>query len=134
MKLAVMGGTGLIGSQVVKMLNAGGHEAVPQSPSTEGTCQRPGPARGAQRRRRSRQPDVLAHLRHVHPAALSPVLSISSLPAAKAGLWESSGGITRVTGRTAAGSLRIISKADRNGCAREPCPLLSSTVMRTWKW
>ncbi len=34
MKIAVIGGTGLIGSQVVKILNAGGHEAVPQSPST----------------------------------------------------------------------------------------------------
>ncbi|GAA3951608.1 SDR family oxidoreductase [Actinoplanes auranticolor] len=34
MKIAVIGGTGLIGSQVVKMLNAGGHEAVPHSPST----------------------------------------------------------------------------------------------------
>ena len=34
MKIAVMGGTGLIGSQVVKILNAGGHEAVPHSPST----------------------------------------------------------------------------------------------------
>jgi uncharacterized protein YbjT (DUF2867 family) len=34
MKIAVMGGTGLIGSQVVTILQAGGHEAVPQSPST----------------------------------------------------------------------------------------------------
>jgi uncharacterized protein YbjT (DUF2867 family) len=34
MKLAVIGGTGLIGSQVVKILNASGHEAEPQSPST----------------------------------------------------------------------------------------------------
>ena len=34
MKIAVIGGTGLIGSQVVKILNAGGHEAVPHSPST----------------------------------------------------------------------------------------------------
>ena len=34
MKIAVMGGTGLIGSQVVKILKAGGHEAVPHSPST----------------------------------------------------------------------------------------------------
>ena len=34
MKIAVIGGTGLIGSQVVTILNAGGHEAVPQSPST----------------------------------------------------------------------------------------------------
>ncbi|HYN93640.1 MAG TPA: SDR family oxidoreductase [Pilimelia sp.] len=34
MKIAVMGGTGLIGSQVVKILNAAGHEAVPHSPSS----------------------------------------------------------------------------------------------------
>jgi uncharacterized protein YbjT (DUF2867 family) len=34
MKIAVIGGTGLIGSQVVKILNASGHEAVPHSPST----------------------------------------------------------------------------------------------------
>ncbi|MER5913170.1 NAD(P)H-binding protein [Streptomyces sp. NPDC001982] len=34
MKFAVMGGTGLIGSQVVKKLNAAGHEAVPHSMST----------------------------------------------------------------------------------------------------
>ncbi|MGO4759816.1 NAD-dependent epimerase/dehydratase family protein, partial [Streptomyces sp. 2MCAF27] len=34
MKIAVMGGTGLIGSQVVKKLNAAGHEAVPLSKST----------------------------------------------------------------------------------------------------
>jgi uncharacterized protein YbjT (DUF2867 family) len=34
MKVAVIGGTGLIGSQVVKILNAGGHEAVPHSQST----------------------------------------------------------------------------------------------------
>ena len=34
MKIAVVGGTGLIGSQVVKILNASGHEAVPHSPST----------------------------------------------------------------------------------------------------
>ncbi|MFJ9030492.1 SDR family oxidoreductase [Streptomyces sp. NPDC102274] len=34
MKLAVIGGTGLIGSQVVKNLNAAGHEAVPHSHST----------------------------------------------------------------------------------------------------
>ena len=34
MKIAVIGGTGLIGSQVVKMLNAEGHEAVPSSPSS----------------------------------------------------------------------------------------------------
>jgi uncharacterized protein YbjT (DUF2867 family) len=33
-KIAVIGGTGLIGSQVVKILNASGHEAVPHSPST----------------------------------------------------------------------------------------------------
>jgi uncharacterized protein YbjT (DUF2867 family) len=34
MKIAVIGGTGLIGSQVVKILNASGHAAVPHSPST----------------------------------------------------------------------------------------------------
>ena len=34
MKIAVIGGTGLIGSQVVKILNAGGQQAVPHSPST----------------------------------------------------------------------------------------------------
>lgn len=34
MKLAVIGGTGLIGSQVVRILNASGYEAVPHSPST----------------------------------------------------------------------------------------------------
>ncbi|HEY3896481.1 MAG TPA: hypothetical protein VGL88_14075 [Pseudonocardiaceae bacterium] len=34
MKLAVIGGTGLIGSQVVQNLNAAGHEAVPHSLST----------------------------------------------------------------------------------------------------
>ena len=34
MKIAVIGGTGLIGSQVVKILNASGHQAVPHSPST----------------------------------------------------------------------------------------------------
>jgi uncharacterized protein YbjT (DUF2867 family) len=33
MKIAVLGGTGLIGSQVVKILQADGHEAVPLSPS-----------------------------------------------------------------------------------------------------
>jgi uncharacterized protein YbjT (DUF2867 family) len=32
--IAVIGGTGLIGSQVVKILNASGHEAVPHSPSS----------------------------------------------------------------------------------------------------
>jgi uncharacterized protein YbjT (DUF2867 family) len=34
MHIAVMGGTGLIGSQVVKLLAAAGHEAVPHSPSS----------------------------------------------------------------------------------------------------
>jgi len=34
MKIAVIGGTGLIGSQVVTILNTSGHEAVPHSPST----------------------------------------------------------------------------------------------------
>lgn len=34
MKIAVMGGTGLIGSQVVKILNDAGHEAAPHSPSS----------------------------------------------------------------------------------------------------
>ncbi|SCF01802.1 SDR family oxidoreductase [Micromonospora mirobrigensis] len=32
MKIAVLGGTGLTGSQVVKILQADGHEAVPLSP------------------------------------------------------------------------------------------------------
>ena len=34
MKLAVIGGTGLIGSQVVRKLNEAGHEAIPASQST----------------------------------------------------------------------------------------------------
>ncbi len=34
MKFAIIGGTGLIGSQVVRNLNEAGHEAVPHSPST----------------------------------------------------------------------------------------------------
>jgi uncharacterized protein YbjT (DUF2867 family) len=34
MKLVVIGGTGLIGSQVVKKLTAAGHEAVPAAPDT----------------------------------------------------------------------------------------------------
>jgi uncharacterized protein YbjT (DUF2867 family) len=34
MKFAVIGGTGLIGSQVVKNLNAAGHQAIPHSKST----------------------------------------------------------------------------------------------------
>jgi uncharacterized protein YbjT (DUF2867 family) len=34
MKVAVMGGTGLIGSQVVNILRESGHEAVPHSPSS----------------------------------------------------------------------------------------------------
>jgi uncharacterized protein YbjT (DUF2867 family) len=34
MKIAVIGGTGLVGSQVVKVLNANGHEAVPHSLSS----------------------------------------------------------------------------------------------------
>jgi uncharacterized protein YbjT (DUF2867 family) len=34
MKLVVIGGTGLIGSQVVRKLTAAGHEAVPAAPST----------------------------------------------------------------------------------------------------
>ncbi|MEU6574102.1 NAD(P)H-binding protein [Streptomyces sp. NPDC046805] len=34
MKIAVLGGTGFIGSQVVQKLNAAGHEAVPHSKST----------------------------------------------------------------------------------------------------
>jgi nucleoside-diphosphate-sugar epimerase len=34
MKIAVVGGTGRIGSQVVEILNASGHQAVPQSPTT----------------------------------------------------------------------------------------------------
>ena len=36
MKIAVFGGTGLIGSKVVGKLNAAGHEAVPHSQSTRG--------------------------------------------------------------------------------------------------
>jgi len=34
MKIAVIGGTGLIGSQVVSILNASGHQAVPYSPDS----------------------------------------------------------------------------------------------------
>ncbi|WP_410582113.1 SDR family oxidoreductase [Amycolatopsis sp. lyj-108] len=34
MKFAIIGGTGLIGSQVVRNLNEAGHQAVPHSPST----------------------------------------------------------------------------------------------------
>ncbi|MEU4161354.1 NAD(P)H-binding protein [Actinoplanes sp. NPDC026670] len=34
MKIAVIGGTGLIGSQVVRMLTGGGHDVLPLSPST----------------------------------------------------------------------------------------------------
>jgi uncharacterized protein YbjT (DUF2867 family) len=34
MRIAVIGGTGLIGSQVVRLLNARGHEAVPESPAS----------------------------------------------------------------------------------------------------
>jgi uncharacterized protein YbjT (DUF2867 family) len=34
MKIAVIGGTGLIGSRVVTILTKSGHEAVPHSPST----------------------------------------------------------------------------------------------------
>src|ERR1700754_4157221 len=34
MKIAVIGGSGLIGSQVVQILDAAGHEAVPSSPSS----------------------------------------------------------------------------------------------------
>jgi len=34
MRIAVLGGTGLIGSQVVGLLDAAGHDAVPHSPST----------------------------------------------------------------------------------------------------
>jgi uncharacterized protein YbjT (DUF2867 family) len=34
MKISAIGGTGLIGSQVVNILNASGHDAVPHAPST----------------------------------------------------------------------------------------------------
>ncbi|MGW7299021.1 SDR family oxidoreductase [Streptomyces sp. NPDC054829] len=34
MKIVVIGGTGLIGSQVIELLTANGHEAVPAAPST----------------------------------------------------------------------------------------------------
>ena len=34
MKIVVVGGTGLIGSQVCALLREGGHEAVPAAPST----------------------------------------------------------------------------------------------------
>ncbi len=34
MKIAVIGGTGLIGSRVVELLRAAGHQAAPHSPST----------------------------------------------------------------------------------------------------
>lgn len=34
MKIVVIGGTGLIGSQLVRLLNDRGHEAVPASPSS----------------------------------------------------------------------------------------------------
>jgi uncharacterized protein YbjT (DUF2867 family) len=34
MKLTVIGGTGLIGSQVVQKLTAAGHETVPAAPAT----------------------------------------------------------------------------------------------------
>jgi uncharacterized protein YbjT (DUF2867 family) len=34
MQIAVIGGTGLVGSQVVSILNASGHEAVPYSPDS----------------------------------------------------------------------------------------------------
>jgi uncharacterized protein YbjT (DUF2867 family) len=34
MNIAVLGGSGLVGSQVVEILNANGHEAVPHSPAT----------------------------------------------------------------------------------------------------
>jgi uncharacterized protein YbjT (DUF2867 family) len=36
MKFTVIGGTGLIGSQVVQKLTAAGHETVPAAPSTGG--------------------------------------------------------------------------------------------------
>ena len=51
MKIAVIGGTGLIGSQVVSILNASGHEAVPHSPESAWTCS----ACGACRKRWTRQ-------------------------------------------------------------------------------
>ena len=74
MKFAVIGGTGLIGSQVVEILNAAGHQAVPHSLSTgvdlvsgQG-CRR---SRGGRRRRR--QPDELPDLRR-RLARLLPVV------------------------------------------------------------
>jgi len=49
MKIGVIGGTGLIGSQVVKILNASGHEAVPHyAVHRSGPAQRAGLARGAE--------------------------------------------------------------------------------------
>jgi uncharacterized protein YbjT (DUF2867 family) len=38
MKLTVIGGTGLIGSQMVQKLTAAGHEAVPAAPSCHRLC------------------------------------------------------------------------------------------------
>ena len=71
MKFTVIGGTGLIGSQVVQKLTAAGHEAIPAAPSTGVdliTGEGPGP--GAGRRRGRGQPDELADIRRGVPGLL----------------------------------------------------------------
>lgn len=55
MKIAVIGGTGLIGSQVVKNLNAAGHEAVPLTAA----------AREAREELGRRHPDVYKLIRNL---------------------------------------------------------------------
>ena len=71
MKFAVIGGTGLIGSQVVTKLNAAGHEAVPHSQST-GVDVITGKGLDAGRggRRHRHQPDELPDLRRGLPGVL----------------------------------------------------------------